>query len=55
VRIFYDRSDSKGVLLLGPQWAILPTQALLHRLQEEFGKTRVVLNYKSENGWSAAR
>jgi DNA polymerase-3 subunit alpha len=55
VRIFYDRSDSKGVLLLGPQWAILPTQTLLHRLQEEFGKTRVVLNYKSENGWSAAR
>ena len=55
VRIYYDRGDSKGVLLLGAYWSVLPTQELLHRLQEEFGKTRVVLNYKNDNGRSPVR
>ncbi|MDP1932535.1 MAG: DNA polymerase III subunit alpha [Gammaproteobacteria bacterium] len=46
VRIHYERRDSKGSLVLGPQWAVFPTQNLLQTLKEEFGKTRVVLNYR---------
>ena len=46
VRIHYERPDSKGCLVLGSQWAVFPTQQLLQTLKEEFGKTRVVLNYK---------
>src|SRR5690606_37344872 len=39
VRVHYERRDARGSLLLGPQWAVFPTQALLQRLQEEFGRS----------------
>jgi len=48
VRIHYERRDARGSLLLGPQWAVFPTQALLQRLQEEFGRSRVILNYSAQ-------
>ena len=47
VRVFYERRESRGTLVLGEQWSVLPTQALVHALQEEFGKTHVKLNYKN--------
>ena len=46
VRIYYERRGSKGCVQLGEQWSVLPSQALLHRLQEEFGRARVRLNYQ---------
>src|SRR5690606_38877028 len=48
VRVHYQRRDAKGTLLLGPQWAVFPTQDLLQRLLEEFGRGRVVLNYSAQ-------
>lgn len=46
VRIYYERRGSKGCVQLGEQWSVLPSQALLQRLQEEFGRARVLLNYQ---------
>ncbi len=45
VRIYYERQGSKGCVQLGEDWAVKPSQALLHRLQEEFGRARVKLSY----------
>jgi DNA polymerase-3 subunit alpha len=45
VRIFYERKDSKACLQLGSEWRIEPSQELLHKLQEEFGRSRVTLGY----------
>ena len=45
VRIYYERQGSKGCVQLGDDWAVKPSQALLHRLQEEFGRARVKLSY----------
>lgn len=46
VRIYYERRGSKGCVQLGEQWSVLPSQGLLQRLQEEFGRARVRLNYQ---------
>ncbi|MCB1665218.1 MAG: DNA polymerase III subunit alpha [Pseudomonadales bacterium] len=46
VRIHYERRDSRGCLELGEEWRVLPSQELLHRLQEEFGRGRVKLSYQ---------
>lgn len=45
VRVFYERPGSKGCVELGEDWAVKPSQALLHRLEEEFGRARVKLSY----------
>lgn len=47
VRVFYERRDCRGTLLLGPEWHVQPGQALLQRLQEEFGRPCVMLGYKA--------
>lgn len=47
VRIVYERPESRAMLVLSEQWSVMPTQALMQRLQEEFGKAHVKLNYKS--------
>ncbi|MDX1490555.1 MAG: DNA polymerase III subunit alpha [Pseudohongiellaceae bacterium] len=47
VRVVYQRADCKATVVLGDEWSVLPTQALLHKLQEEFGRPRVKLSYKS--------
>jgi DNA polymerase-3 subunit alpha len=47
VRIFYERRDCRGCLVLGQQWQVLPGQQLLQRLQEEFGRASVGLCYQS--------
>lgn len=46
VRIYYERRGSKGCVELGEEWSVRPSQDLLHRLQEEFGRTRVRLSYQ---------
>ncbi len=46
VRVFYERRGSRGCLQLGSQWQVKPSQELLHRLQEEFGRGRVKLSYQ---------
>jgi DNA polymerase-3 subunit alpha len=45
VRIYYERPGSKGCIQLGDEWAVTPSQELIHRLQEEFGRARVRLSY----------
>ena len=47
VRVFYERRDCRGCLVLGPQWQVQPGQLLLQRLQEEFGRACVALCYQS--------
>ncbi len=47
VRIFYERRDVRGTLVLGDPWRVLPSQALLQALQEEFGRSAVALSYQS--------
>ncbi len=46
VRIFYERRDVRGTLLLGESWRVLPSQPLLQALQEEFGRSAVALSYQ---------
>jgi len=45
VVIDYQREDSRGCIMLGQDWSILPTDELLQRLRREFGKDRVELGY----------
>lgn len=45
VVIDYQREDSRGCIMLGQNWLILPTDELLQRLRREFGKDRVELSY----------
>ncbi len=45
VFVEYQRADAKGQLQLGNNWRIKPTDELLHRLREVYGRDAVVLEY----------
>ena len=46
VFIHYSRTDISGEIALSRDWAVRLEQDLLQRLQEEFGKKNVVVNYR---------
>ena len=45
VVINYQRSDSKGCIILGKEWMISPADELLHKLRYEYGHDTVELEY----------
>ena len=45
VIIDYQRADSRGCIMLGPDWFVSPTDELLQNLRREFGKDRIELAY----------
>ena len=45
VIIDYQRANSRGCIMLGPSWLVLPTDELIQHLRREFGKDRVELGY----------
>jgi DNA polymerase-3 subunit alpha len=46
VMVQYQRADSIGCIMLGQEWAVLPSDELIQRLRLEYGKDKVVLSYK---------
>ena len=45
VIIDYQRANSRGCIMLGPDWFVSPTDELLQNLRREFGKDRIELAY----------
>lgn len=46
VVVEYHRCDAKGVITLGEQWRIQPSDELIQRLKDRFGDNSVRLNYR---------
>ena len=46
VVVNYQRPGSRGCIMLGQDWIILPTDDLLQLLRMEYGKDQVELDYK---------
>ena len=46
VTIHFEKSDAKGLIHLGEEWKILPSDELMQLLQERYGKGRIRLQYK---------
>lgn len=47
VVVNYQRSDSRGCIMLGQKWAVSPTDDLIQKLRMEFGRDKISLDYKS--------
>jgi len=45
IRIDYYRSDAKGQVYLGQDWQVKPTDELIQRLREAYGREQVRLVY----------
>ncbi|MFT5692753.1 MAG: DNA polymerase-3 subunit alpha, partial [Oceanicoccus sp.] len=45
VKVTYQREDAKGVLTLGDDWQVLPSDDLIERLKDRFGAANVQLRY----------
>ncbi|MDP6415452.1 MAG: OB-fold nucleic acid binding domain-containing protein, partial [Gammaproteobacteria bacterium] len=45
VVINYERSDSRGCIMLGQDWCVSPADDLIQRLRMEYGKDKVALDY----------
>lgn len=45
VQVNYNRGDAKGEIRLGTEWNVRPTDELLQRLRESYGKDKVKLDY----------
>ncbi|MDP6098234.1 MAG: DNA polymerase III subunit alpha [Gammaproteobacteria bacterium] len=48
VVIQYERSGSRGCIMLGKEWAVSPSDDLIQKLRREYGKDKIVLDYNSE-------
>jgi|FLOH01.1.fsa_nt_gi DNA polymerase III subunit alpha len=46
VVVHYQRSASRGCIMLGHDWLVSPSDDLIQRLRLEYGKEKVVLDYK---------
>jgi DNA polymerase III subunit alpha len=46
VVVNYQRPDSRGCIMLGQEWQVSPTDDLIQRLRMEFGRDKVVLDYR---------
>jgi len=46
VRVFYQREEARGMLELGVQWRVSPTDMLLYDLKELLGEESVTLQFK---------
>jgi len=46
VRVFYQREEARGMLELGVQWRVSPTDVLLYDLKELLGEESVTLQFK---------
>ena len=46
VVVHYQRSSSRGCIMLGHDWIVSPSDDLIQRLRLEYGKEKVVLDYK---------
>lgn len=45
VKVNYQRKDAQGVLTLGDEWQVLPSDELIERLKDRFGAANVQLRY----------
>lgn len=46
VVVHYQRSGSRGCIMLGQDWVVSPTDDLIQRLRSEYGKDKIILDYK---------
>jgi len=46
VVVHYQRDGSQGCIMLGREWLVSPTDDLIQQLRLEYGKDKVVLDYK---------
>jgi len=46
VVVHYRRSGSRGCIMLGQDWVVSPADDLIQRLRLEYGKDKIVLDYK---------
>ena len=46
VRVFYQREEARGMLELGVQWRVSPTDMLLYDLKELLGEESITLQFK---------
>ncbi len=46
--INYERSDSRGCIMLGQDWLVSPADDLIQRLRMEYGKDKVALDYRGK-------
>ncbi|SEK82325.1 DNA polymerase III, alpha subunit [Colwellia chukchiensis] len=46
IRVFYQRDEAQGMLELGVQWRVSPSDMLLHNLQNLLGEKQVELKFK---------
>jgi DNA polymerase-3 subunit alpha len=46
VRIDFQRADAKGQIMLGDEWQVKPTDELIQRLKETYGRDSVQLVYR---------
>lgn len=46
VVVHYQRTGSRGCIMLGQDWVVSPTDDLIQRLRSEYGKDKIILDYK---------
>lgn len=46
VVVHYQRAGSRGCIMLGRDWVVSPTDDLIQQLRSEYGKDKVVLDYR---------
>ena len=49
VVVNYERSLSRGCIMLGQEWVVSPSGDLIQRLRSEYGKDKVLLDYRKIN------
>lgn len=49
VVVHYERSGSRGCIMLGQDWIVSPADALIQQLRLAYGKDKVILDYKRIN------
>jgi DNA polymerase-3 subunit alpha len=45
VMVNYRRNNSRGCIILGPEWKVSPSDDLIKRLKSEFGKDKLEIKY----------
>ncbi len=45
IMVNYQRVDSRGCIILGPQWKVSPSEDLLKQLKSQFGKDKIALHF----------
>lgn len=47
VVVHYQRAGSRGCIMLGQDWVVSPADDLIQRLRSEYGKDKIILDYKN--------